>query len=270
MIQFSDVSYEYHTAEGPVAALVNVSTTVAPGELVCLLGPNGSGKSTLARLADGLIHPTQGSVLVDAMDTRDHHYEWDVRSRVGLVFQNPDNQIVATTVAEDVAFGPENLGIERAAMRERVTRSLEIVGLSGLEDREPHTLSGGQKQRLAIAGALALQPAYLVLDEPTAMLDLQGRADVLRVISALADSGTGIVHITHHLADAAAADRVVVLASGGLVYDGPPEPLLADDDMLGQLGLALPPIGVLAAALRDAGVPVPADAFSAESVVAAL
>lgn len=270
MIEFIDVGYEYRTAERPVAALRGVSTTLSPGELVCVLGPNGSGKSTLARLANGLLRPGHGSVIVDGTGTDDRSREWDVRSRVGLVFQNPDNQIVGTTVEEDVAFGPENLGVEREVMRERVTRALETVGLAGLEQREPHTLSGGQKQRLAIAGALALSPAYLVLDEPTAMLDLQGRTDVLEVLGALRDRGAGIMHITHHLADAAAADRVLVLAAGSVAYDGAPSRLLGDSAMLDALGLTLPPVGRLAAALRDAGVPVPSDALTAERVVAGL
>jgi len=270
MIEFIDVGYEYRTAERPVAALRGVSTTLSPGELVCVLGPNGSGKSTLARLANGLLRPGHGSVIVDGIGTDDRSREWDVRSRVGLVFQNPDNQIVGTTVEEDVAFGPENLGVEREVMRERVTRALETVGLAGLEQREPHTLSGGQKQRLAIAGALALSPAYLVLDEPTAMLDLQGRTDVLEVLGALRDRGAGIMHITHHLADAAAADRVLVLAAGSVAYDGAPSRLLDDLAMLDAFGLTLPPVGRLAAALREAGAPVPSGALTAERVVAGL
>ncbi len=270
MIAFTDVSYEYRTPGGTVAALRGVSTSLAPGELVCVLGANGSGKSTLARLANGLLRPASGTVEVEGIRTDDPEREWDVRSRVGLVFQNPDNQIVATTVEEDVAFGPENLGVKREEMRERVEAALRTVGLAGLETREPHTLSGGQKQRLAIAGALALAPAYLVLDEPTAMLDLQGRTDVLEVLATLRDRGTGILHITHHLADAVAADRVLVLDAGSVVYDDPPAPLLADSDLLERCSLMLPPVGVLAAVLREAGVPVPADALVAEQVVAAL
>jgi energy-coupling factor transport system ATP-binding protein len=270
MIEFVDIAFEYRTAGGSVPALRGVSTTLSPGELVTVLGPNGSGKSTLARLANGLLHPSGGRVIVDGIDSRDEASEWDLRSRVGLVFQNPDNQIVATTVEEDVAFGPENLGVERDSMRERVARALETVGLTGLERREPHTLSGGQKQRLAIAGALALAPAYLVLDEPTAMLDLQGRTDVLEVLARLRDGGTGIMHITHHLADAAAADRVLVLANGGVVYDGVPSHLLEDAELLVRCDLTLPPVGRLAEELRAAGVPVPPDALTAESVVNAL
>ncbi len=270
MIEFIDVTFEYQSSGGSVPALRGVSTTLSPGELVTVLGPNGSGKSTLARLANGLLHPSGGRVIVENIDTGDAEHIWDIRSRVGLVFQNPDNQIVATTVVEDVAFGPENLGIDPPLMRRRVARALESVGLDGLEEREPHTLSGGQKQRLAIAGTLALDPAYLVLDEPTAMLDLQGRSDVLDVLATLRDRGTGIMHITHHLADAAAADRVLVLVAGSIVYDGVPERLLGDEDMLARCGLTVPPIGRLAAELRASGVPVPPDALTAESVVAGL
>lgn len=270
MIEFIDVGFEYRTGEGPVVALSHVSTTLAPGELVAVLGPNGSGKSTLARLSNGLLYPSTGSVVVDSLDTTDPAHDWDVRSRVGLVFQNPDNQIVATTVEEDVAFGPENLGTEPASIRERVTHALETVGLVGYEEREPHTLSGGEKQRLAIAGALALAPAYLVLDEPTAMLDLQGRADVLEVLANLRDRGTGIMHVTHHLADASAADRVLVLSKGSIAYDGPPAGLLEDTAALARYGLVLPPVGHLAAALRDLGVPVPGEALTAEQLVAEL
>ena len=270
MIEFTDVTFEYSSGERRVRALGGVSASLGPGELVVVFGANGSGKSTLAKLANGLLRPEAGQVLVDGMDTRDANRVWDIRSRVGLVFQNPENQIVATTVEEDVAFGPENLGVAPAAIRERVTSALATVGLTGLEQREPHTLSGGQKQRLAIAGALALDPAYLVLDEPTALLDLQGRADVLDVLSALRDRGTGILHITHQLADAATADRVLVLEAGAVAFDGSPGRLLGSPELLGRLGLALPPVGVLAAGLRSLGIAVPADALTAERVVAAL
>ncbi len=269
MIEFAGVTFAYPSPGGDVVALRSVSLSVAPGESVAVLGANGSGKSTLALLANGLRLPREGSVLVDGMDTSDGAHVWDVRIRVGLVLQNPDNQIVATTVEEDVAFGPENLGVEPELIRERVARALETVGLGGLEGREPHHLSGGQRQRLAIAGALALEPAYLVLDEPTAMLDLQGRADVLGVLDTLRERGTGILHITHHLADAARADRVVVLDRGEVALSGTPVEVFAEES-LSSLGLAAPPIGELADALRAAGVPVPAAAYTAESVVEAL
>ncbi len=270
MIELIDVTYAYPAADGAVTALDGVSTTLAAGELVVVLGANGSGKSTLVKLADGLLRPRSGSVVVDGMDTSDPEHTWAVRSRVGLVFQNPDNQIVATTVEEDVAFGPENLGIEREEIRRRVDRAISAVGLEGLERREPHQLSGGQRQRLAIAGALALDPAYLALDEPTSMLDLQGRADVLAVLAALRERGTGILHATHQLADAASADRVLVLSDGKVAFEGPPAELLGSDDTLRGLGLTSPPIGRLAAELRTLGVSVPVEALTAERVVAAL
>ncbi|HET6497550.1 MAG TPA: ATP-binding cassette domain-containing protein, partial [Coriobacteriia bacterium] len=252
MIEFLGVGYSYPAPDGPVPAVREITTAVAPGELVCVLGPNGSGKSTLARLANGLLRPSTGGVVVDGMSTDEPGRVWDVRSRVALVFQNPDNQIVATTVEDDVAFGPENLGIDRMLMRHRVASALETVGLTGLEAREPHTLSGGQKQRLAIAGALAMAPRYLVLDEPTSMLDLQGRADVLAVLATLREQGVGIIHVTHHLVDIQVADRVLVLSDGSLAYDGPPSRLLSSGDTLASLGLTLPPIGRLAASLREA------------------
>lgn len=270
MIEFVDVGYSYRSSGGAVPALRGVSMSVAAGEMVCVLGRNGSGKSTLARLANGLLHPSSGTVTVDGIPTHEPDRVWDVRSRVGIVFQNPDNQIVATTVEDDVAFGPENLGVAPMLMRERVASALATVGLSGLESREPHTLSGGQKQRLAIAGALAMAPRYLVCDEPTSMLDLQGRIDVLSVLDVLRGQGVGIVHVTHHLADVRVADRVVVLADGSLVFDGTPAELLSDSGHLTSLGLSLPPIATFAMSLREAGLPVPPGALSAEEVVAGL
>jgi len=268
MIEIRDVSFGYTGAPRP--ALTHVSLTVAPGELVGVVGANGSGKSTLARLCDGLLLPDEGAVLVDGIDTREAARVWEVRSLVGLVLQDPDDQIVGTVVEEDVAFGPENLGVPREEIRSRVDAALEAVGLTGLERREPHLLSEGQKQRLAIAGALALQPAYLVMDEPSAMLDPRGRADVLAIVDALVRGGTGVLQVSHRLADVARADRVVALAEGRVVYEGPPAGLLGDKAMMARAGVALPPIGELAAALRARGVPVPAGALTAESVVAAL
>lgn len=268
MIELIDVEFTYPGAQR--AALRGVTLTLAAGETVAVVGANGSGKSTLARLCDGLLSPHRGAVVVDGMDTRDEGRARDVRARVGLVMQNPDDQIVGTVVEEDVAFGPENLRVPREELRRRVDESLAAVGLTGLERREPHLLSEGQKQRLAIAGALAMRPAYLVLDEPTALLDPGGRADVLSVLDRLSARGTGILHVTHDLADAAHADRVVALSLGAVAFDGDIGGLLADEELVAGLGLRVPPIAVLARSLRDLGVPVPADALSAESVVAAL
>jgi len=192
---------------------------------------------------NGLLVPDFGSVSVDGLSTASAEDIWEIRRRVGMVFQNPDNQIVGTFAEEDVAFGPENLGLPRDELRVRVDSALASVGLTGVERREPHLLSGGQKQRLAIAGALALDPEYMVLDEPTAMLDPVGRSDVLCVMDALRSRGTGIVHITHQLADAARADRAVVLDAGLVVYEGSPSGLLGDASLLASLGLDMPPGG---------------------------
>ena len=268
MIEFVEAGFTYPGADAP--AIARVSLRVRPGETVALLGPNGSGKSTLARLANALLLPSAGSVAVDGMDTRDERLLWDIRSRVGFVQQNPENQIVGTVVEEDVAFGPENLGVPPSELRTRVDDALAVVGLAGLERREPHLLSEGQKQRLAIAGALALRPAYLVLDEPTAMLDSAGRADVLGVLCTLRDAGVGILHVTHHLSDVADAGRAVVLGQGSFVFDGAPSDLIGDPALAAALGLDVPALSHLSAELRALGVAVPGEARDAESVVDAL
>ncbi len=268
MIEFREVGFTYPGASA--AALAGVSFRLEPGGYLVVLGANGSGKSTLARLCDGLVLPTAGEVVVDGMDTRDPLTLWEVRSRVALVFQNPDNQIVGTTVEEDVAFGPENLGLDRGEIRRRVDVSLGAVGLVGMERREPHLLSGGQKQRLAIAGALAMQPLHIVFDEPTAMLDPEGRAAVLRAIGSLRGSDRGVVHVSHRLEEAAAADEVLCLSQGRVVFHGPPAELLPDTDLLEACGLEVPAAGRLAGRLRSRGIEVPATALTAEEVMSAL
>lgn len=262
--------FAYGSAGGDICALADVDLTITAGEMTAVVGRNGSGKSTLALLANGLLHPTSGSVLVDGMNTTDPDHTWDVRSRVGVVFQNPDNQIVGTVVEEDVAFGPENLGIPRDELRVRVDAALETVGLVGLERREPHLLSGGQKQRLAIAGVLALDPAYIVFDEPTAMLDPAGRSDVLALMERLRRDGHGIVHITHHLADISTADRVVVLSQGSIVFSGSPAGLIGDGERLARWGLELPPIAHMVAELRRLGVGIPTGADEPAFIAGAL
>ncbi len=268
MIELHEVSVVYPGAERP--ALDGVSMMLHAGETLALLGPNGSGKSTLARLCNALHLPCTGRVVVDGMDTRTEDAVWAIRSRVGFVQQNPENQIVGTVAEEDVAFGPENLGVPTAELRERVDEALAIVGLTGLERREPHLLSEGQKQRLAIAGALALRPAYLVLDEPTAMLDSIGRIDVLAALDELRHRGVGIIHITHHLDDVLAADRAIVLKEGRVAFEGTPGALASNPARAADLGVEIPPAVVLAEALRAGGVPVAAGAFSAEEMVEAL
>jgi energy-coupling factor transport system ATP-binding protein len=268
MIEVREVRVVYPGAERP--ALDGVSLVIAPGECVGLLGRNGSGKSTLARLCNGLLLADSGVVSVDGMDTRDESVTWEIRSRVGFVQQNPENQIVGTVVEEDVAFGPENLGVPRDELRVRVDEALAAVGLSGLERREPHLLSEGQKQRLAIAGALAMRPSYLVLDEPTSMLDGVGRADVNAVLRQLRAAGVGMLRITHDLGDVTDADRLIVLADGRIAWEGQPAALLAAPELAERLGLDVPPIALLADELRALGVPVPAHALDAEAIVGAL
>ncbi len=227
---------------------------IGRGEMGAIVGANGSGKSTLASPTNGLLLPDSGTVAVDGADTCDGSRIRETRERVAVVLQHPDDQIVATSVEDDVAFGPENLGLDRAEIRCRVDRALAAVGLTGLERREPHLLSGGQKQRLAIAGALAMEPEYLVLDEPTSMLDPEGRRDVASVIERLGGSGKGILLITHDLAEAARADRVVVLDRGSVLYSGTASLLLERGELLTACGLETPPLVLLTAHLRSLGV----------------
>jgi energy-coupling factor transport system ATP-binding protein len=269
VILFESVTLRYRADAPP--ALDGASLHLDAGELVAVVGANGSGKSTLARLCDGLLLPTEGRVTVDGLDTADASTLMGVRQLVGMVFQDPDDQIVGTVVEEDCAFGPENLGLPSAEIRARVDAALAAVGLTGLERREPHLLSEGQKQRLAIAGALAMRPRYLVFDEPTAFLDPAGRRAIAEIASRLAhDGGHGVTIVTHDTAAVARADRVIGLVSGRVVFDGAPRDLLGDAGSMGRLGLALPSAGVLASGLRALGVPVPVTAADAESVVAAL
>lgn len=277
LIDFIDVSYRYPGAADRPPALSGVSLSLTPGSLVAVVGANGSGKSTLVRLANGTLLPSDGSVEVDGASTataanahgglaQDMHH---IRRAVGVVFQHPDDQIVATSVEEDVAFGPENLGLAREMIRERVDAALAVVGLTGLESREPHLLSGGQKQRLAIAGALAMHPRYVVFDEPTAMLDPQGRREVLAVIERLRDEGHGIMLVTHDLAEVALADRVAVLSCGSKVFDGAPAELFAHQS-LAAWGLELPAVSVLVRRLIALGIDIDPATTDPAQIVAVL
>ena len=270
MITLTDICYSYTSAHGTTVALDGVSLQVGPGEQVAVLGGNGSGKSTLVRLVNGLLLAESGVVLVDGIDSRDQARSRELRERVGIVFQRPDDQIVATSVEDDVAFGPENLGLERVEIRRRVDEALSAVGLTGLERREPHLLSGGQKQRLAIAGALAMRPAYLVLDEPASMLDPSGRSEVLEIVERLRASGTGVLHVTHDLSDVLWADRVVVLDRGRLVFEGMMPDLIERPELLAASGLELPPISVLVTELRARGAVLARGIDDAPSLVEAL
>lgn len=267
------VSFAYPAAhqEQLRLALNGVSLTVRRGEFVAVLGMNGSGKSTLARHLNALLLPREGSVLVDGMDTRAAEHLWQIRDRVGMVFQNPDNQIVAAVVEEDVAFGPENQGCPPDEIRRRVAEALEAVGMSHMRERAPHLLSGGQKQRVGIAGALALRPACLVLDEPTAMLDPSGRAEVVEVVQRLnRELGMGVIWITHFMEEAALADRVVVMAEGKVQLEGPPRQVFTQPARLRELRLDVPPAVAAAERLRTQGLALPASILTMEELVDAL
>lgn len=221
--------------------LDNVSLNVKEGEFLAVLGHNGSGKSTLAKHLNAILLPTEGRVFVDGIDTSDESRLFDIRRRVGMVFQNPDNQMVATIVEEDVAFAPENLGVPREEIRERVDNALETVGMTAFKRHAPHMLSGGQKQRVAIAGVLAMQPEILVMDEPTAMLDPNGRAEVIQTIKKLnREMGMTVILITHYMDEAVQADRVIVVDSGRISMEGAPRDIFPQVDRLVDLGLDTP------------------------------
>ncbi|NLG10105.1 MAG: ATP-binding cassette domain-containing protein, partial [Coriobacteriaceae bacterium] len=240
MLLFDHVSYSYPARHTP--AVCDVSLALEPGCRIALLGANGSGKSTLARLANALLLPDEGCVVADGLSTTSQQTIRELRKLVGLVLQDPDNQIISSSVLDDVAFGPENLGLDRAEIARRCKEALALVGLTGYESRDPNMLSGGEKQRLVIAGILAMEPRYLVLDEPTSMLDVTGRNEVRAAIDALHDKGHGILHITHDLEEALEADLVVVLKQGRVVFSGTAEELMRDVKALADYGIGLTPL----------------------------
>ena len=272
IIETQQLTFAYTGAEG-VAPLVldGVDLQIQDGSFVAVLGHNGCGKSTLAKHFNAILLPSGGKVYVDKMDTADEEETLDIRRTVGMVFQNPDNQIVASIVEEDVAFAPENLGVEPAEIRRRVDEALAAVGMSEYADHAPHLLSGGQKQRVAIAGVLAMRPRCIVLDEPTAMLDPIGREEVIRTIQKLnREQGVTVVLITHHMDEAAKADRLIVMDHGKVIADGAPRTVFQDVEGLRAVGLTVPePVGLLYQ-LRQAGLNVPLDALSVEECAAAI
>ena len=272
IIQTENLTFRYTTEEGMAPTVLDgVSLTIQPGEFVAVLGHNGSGKSTLAKHFNAILLPTEGKVYVDGMDTCDEDRLLDVRRRVGMVFQNPDNQIVASVVEEDVAFGPENLGVPSAEIRERVDAALAAVGMSDYARHAPHRLSGGQKQRVAIAGVLAMRPRCIVLDEPTAMLDPVGRGEVMDTILRLnRDEDITVVLITHHMDEAAQAQRVVVMHDGHVMADGRPGQVFQNVDGLRRLGLEVPEPVALMYELRQNGVDVPLTALTVDECAGVL
>ncbi|MBP3388436.1 MAG: energy-coupling factor transporter ATPase [Clostridia bacterium] len=262
--------YEYED-EAPTLVLDELDLTVEKGSFVALLGHNGSGKSTLAKHFNAIQLPTGGRVLVRGMDTADEELTLKIRQLVGLVLQNPDNQLVSTIVEEDVAFGPENLGVKPEKIVQRVDEALKAVGMEAYRHHAPHKLSGGQKQRIAIAGILAMRPECIVLDEPTAMLDPQGRREVLDTIRALNREGQmTVVLITHYMDEAAQADRVVVMDNGRILCDGTPREVFAQVELLRRVALDVPQPTELCYELKKAGVAVPTDVLTVEECVEAL
>jgi len=260
MIETKELTYTYPAPEGETnpPALRGVSVTIEKGSFTVVLGHNGSGKSTFAKHLNAVLLPCGGAVYVEGMDTRDERMLLEIRRRTGMVFQNPDNQIVANVVEEDVAFGPENLGVPTAEIRRRVDDALAAVGMEQFARHAPHLLSGGQKQRIAIAGILAMEPECIVLDEATAMLDPAGRREVIDTVRRLnRERGITVVLITHHMAEAESADRVIVMNDGQVAMDGAPHDVFAQVDRLHELGLAAPDTVELLHLLREAGMDVP-------------
>ena len=271
ILKTENLRFSYPTEESSKVVLDGIDLEIEAGSFVAILGHNGSGKSTLAKHLNAILLPSGGKVYVAGIDTADEEKLLDIRRTVGMVFQNPDNQIVANVVEEDVAFAPENLGVPPAEIRQRVDDALRAVNMYQYREHAPHLLSGGQKQRVAIAGVIAMRPRCIVLDEPTAMLDPIGRKDVLRTIRELnRERGVTVVLITHHMDEAAQADRLVVMAKGKVVADGAPKAVFSQVEELRKVGLTVPQTTALLWELRQEGLDVPLDALSDEECAQAL
>lgn len=272
MIKMDNVTYEYtNNEEERIAAVKNINLEIYKGEFLVILGHNGSGKSTLAKLMNALLLPSKGKVYVNGIDTTDTDKIWDIRQTAGMVFQNPDNQIVATIVEEDVAFGPENQGIEPEEIRKRVEEALSLVEMLEYKEYAPHLLSGGQKQRIAIAGVLAMKPECIILDEPTAMLDPSGRREVLKTIKKLnKEEKKTIIHITHYMDEAVLADRIIIMEEGQIIMQGTPKEIFSQVEKLKNMGLDVPQVTELAYKLRKEGIDIPADILTVEELVSVL
>jgi energy-coupling factor transport system ATP-binding protein len=270
MIDCNELTYSYTNSEGMNIgfAINGVDLHVKKGEFLVVLGHNGSGKSTLAKHMNALLLPSGGKMYVDGLDTSDTENVWEIRSRAGMVFQNPDNQIVATIVEEDVAFGPENLGLPSSEIRRRVDECLKAVGMYEYRRHAPHLLSGGQKQRVAIAGILAMQPKCIILDEPTAMLDPSGRKEVVRTIADLNKKlGITIILITHYMEEAVEADRIVVMDSGKVIIEGTPRTVFSNVPKMKEIGLDVPQVTELAHELSKSGLKIRTDILTLSEMV---
>lgn len=272
IIEIDGVEFSYEeTEDREDLALKGVDIKIEKGEFVVILGHNGSGKSTLAKLINGQHFPTKGDITIKGMNTKDDTKIWDIRSTCGMVFQNPDNQIITTVVEEEVAFGPENLGVPQEELRNRVDECLEIVGMTEYKKHSPALLSGGQKQRIAIAGILAMNPECIVLDEPTAMLDPSGRKDIMDTIKFLnKEHNKTIIHITHYMEEAISADRIIVMNSGEVVVEGSPREIFVQVDKMKALGLDVPQVTELAYLLNKDGFDVSKDVLSIDDMVKAI
>lgn len=272
MIEIKDLKHYYKDADGKeVKALDGVTLDIKAGEFVAIIGANGSGKSTLARHLNALLVPTEGKCMIEGMDTLDDDKLWNIRQTVGMVFQNPDNQIVAAIVEEDVAFGLENVGVPSEEIYPRVQEALAAVGMSEYAKHAPHRLSGGQKQRVAIAGIMALQPKCLVLDEPTAMLDPQGRKQIMETVKKLKkEKNITLVYITHYMSEALQADKVVAMDKGKIAFQGTPKEVFSRVDELEKLGLEAPLAAKVANELRKGGAKIPKDIITDEELALAL
>ena len=266
MIEVRQVSYRYDGRDIP--ALKNITMEIHEGEHVALIGPNGCGKTTLIKHFNALFTPGEGSVAVDGMDTRDRKSRGEIRRRVGMVFQNPDNQIVGVTVEEDVAFGPANLGLTATEIRERVDEALALVGMEDFAKRAPHTLSGGEKRLVSIAGVLATDPRYIALDEPAAYLDPSSRERVLAMIQRLHGRGIAIIHITHDMNDLAGANRVRVMDRGAIALDGAPQDIFGRVEAMKDLGLRVPQVTLLMRRLRESGLDLKTDILTVDEACA--
>ncbi|MGN0771274.1 MAG: energy-coupling factor transporter ATPase [Christensenellales bacterium] len=269
IIELQNVSYTYNaSSRDRVEAVKNVSLSIEEGSFVALVGHNGSGKSTLAKLLNGLLLPTGGTVRIYGMDTAKSDNIYEIRKNVGMVFQNPDNQMIASIVEDDIAFGPENLGVPREEIIERVDWALSKVGMSEHKKGTPFKMSGGQKQRLAIAGILAIKPKVLVLDESTAMLDPRGRKEVMQVAKELnRQEGITVINITHYMDEALDADRLVVMNEGQIVLDGTPKEVFAKHEYLQTIKLSVPPVTALAVRLANQGMPIDTNVTTKEELV---
>jgi energy-coupling factor transport system ATP-binding protein len=272
MITTEDVGFEYSTHSGGTnLALDNINIKIEKGEFLTILGHNGSGKSTLAKHFNALLLPSGGTVYVKGMNTRDEKLTWNIRQTAGMVFQNPDNQIVATIVEEDVAFGPENLGIEPTLIRKRVDEALNTVEMTEYATHSPHLLSGGQKQRVAIAGIIAMKPECIILDEPTALLDPSGRKEVMDTILRLnKEEGITIVLITHYMDEAIKADRICVMKSGKIIIEGKPKDIFKEVELVKNAGLDVPQVTELSYRLSKEGIKLPPDILTVEEMVVEL